>query len=116
MPAILPARAEGLGGRQRQRELVAGGGQLAAAGLDRLAHGRAHRRAADELDAAVHERALTTGLSAAAQAGISGKDVTPFLLDWFHRETQGASLAANIALVLSNARLAAEVAVEYCRR
>jgi pseudouridylate synthase len=41
---------------------------------------------------------------------VRGKDVTPFLLDFFHRETHGASLSANIALVLSNARLAAEIA------
>jgi pseudouridine-5'-phosphate glycosidase len=70
---------------------------------------------ADELAADVHDRALSTGLAAAAQAGVTGKDVTPFLLDWFHRETHGASLAANIALVLGNARLAAEVAVEFSR-
>jgi len=72
--------------------------------------------AADELDAALHDSVLASGLAAAAEAGVTGKDVTPFLLDWFHRETQGVSLAANIALVLSNARLAAEVAVEYRRR
>jgi pseudouridine-5'-phosphate glycosidase len=42
---------------------------------------------------------------------VYGKDVTPFLLDFFHRETDGASLSANVALVLSNARLAAEIAV-----
>lgn len=66
---------------------------------------------ADELDHAQHEEVLTSGLAAAASTGVRGKDVTPFLLDWFHRETHGASLAANVALVLSNARLAAEVAV-----
>jgi len=43
---------------------------------------------------------------------VRGKDVTPFLLDWFHRETAGASLATNVALVRSNARLAAEVAAQ----
>lgn len=64
----------------------------------------------DELDRALHDRVLAGGLGAASAAGVSGKDVTPFLLDWFHRETGGASLSANIALVLGNARLAAEVA------
>jgi pseudouridylate synthase len=39
--------------------------------------------------------------------------VTPFLLDFFHRQTHGASLAANVSLVLSNARLAAEIATAY---
>jgi pseudouridine-5'-phosphate glycosidase len=66
--------------------------------------------AADELDQDVHDRALATGLAAAEAADVHGKDVTPFLLDWFHRETEGASLRTNIALVLSNARLAAEIA------
>jgi pseudouridylate synthase len=66
--------------------------------------------AADELDREVHDRALASGLAAADAAGVRGKDVTPFLLDWFHRETEGASLRTNIALVLSNARLAAEIA------
>ncbi|HEY2298545.1 MAG TPA: pseudouridine-5'-phosphate glycosidase [Jatrophihabitans sp.] len=69
----------------------------------------------DELDHAVHDTALASGLAAADKAGVRGKDVTPFLLDWFHRETHGASLATNVALVRSNARLAAEVAAELCR-
>jgi pseudouridylate synthase len=67
----------------------------------------------DEMDRALHDRVLSAGLAAAEARGVRGKDVTPFLLDFFHRETHGASLAANIALVLSNARLAAEVAAAY---
>lgn len=70
--------------------------------------------AGDELDGDLHDRTLTAGLAAADEAGVHGKDVTPFLLDYFHRETQGASLAANVALVRSNARLAADVAAAYC--
>jgi pseudouridine-5'-phosphate glycosidase len=69
--------------------------------------------ASDELDHDLHDRTLTAGLAAADAANVHGKDVTPFLLDFFHRETHGASLAANVALVLSNARLAAEVAAAY---
>jgi len=65
---------------------------------------------ADEMDRAVHDRVLAAALTAADAEGVKGKDVTPFLLDFFHRETHGASLSANIALVLSNARLAAEIA------
>ncbi len=68
---------------------------------------------ADELDRDLHDRVLTAGLAAVEAAGIHGKDVTPFLLDFFHRETHGASLAANVALVLANARLAAEIARAY---
>jgi pseudouridylate synthase len=70
---------------------------------------------ADELDHAVHDDVLARGLAAADQQAIRGKDVTPFLLDWFHRETGGASLATNVALVRSNARLAAEVAAAAAR-
>jgi pseudouridine-5'-phosphate glycosidase len=64
----------------------------------------------EQLDPALHDRVLAEGLAAAARAGVGGKEVTPFLLDWFHRETGGASLDANVRLVLRNARLAAEIA------
>ena len=70
---------------------------------------------ADEMDRALHDRVLAEALTAAETAGVHGKDVTPFLLDFFHRETHGASLSANIALVLSNARLAAEIAAAYVK-
>jgi pseudouridylate synthase len=68
-----------------------------------------------ELDRALHDRVLTSGLAAAAADGVRGKDVTPFLLEHFHRETAGASLATNVALVLANARLAGEVATAETR-
>ena len=67
----------------------------------------------DEMDRVLHDRVLAAGLAAAETQRVHGKDVTPFLLDFFHRETHGASLAANIALVLANARLAAEIAADY---
>ena len=67
----------------------------------------------EELDHALHDSLLESGLAAADRDGVHGKDVTPYLLDWFHRESKGASLAANVALVRSNARLAAEVASAY---
>ena len=41
--------------------------------------------AADELDRELHDRVLASGLAAAEAAGVRGKEVTPFLLDWFHR-------------------------------
>ncbi len=71
---------------------------------------------ADQLNPSLHERVLTGALAAADAAGVHGKDVTPFLLDYFHRETRGASLLANVSLVEGNARLAAEIAVEFARR
>ena len=64
----------------------------------------------DPLDADLHERVLREGLAAAAEQGVRGKDVTPFLLDRFHRDTEGASLEANVRLVLRNAALAAQIA------
>ncbi|MEO7261970.1 MAG: pseudouridine-5'-phosphate glycosidase, partial [Jatrophihabitantaceae bacterium] len=69
--------------------------------------------AADELDRELHDRTLAAGLRALSQGGVTGKQVTPFLLDFFHRETGGASLTANVALVLNNARVAAEIAAAY---
>jgi pseudouridine-5'-phosphate glycosidase len=64
----------------------------------------------EPLDQELHDRVLESGLAAAAAQGIRGKDVTPFLLDHFHRETEGASLEANVRLVLRNAALAAQIA------
>jgi pseudouridylate synthase len=66
----------------------------------------------EQLDPALHDRVLSEGLIAAEAAGVTGKDVTPFLLDHLARETGGASLEANVRLVLRNARLAAEIAGE----
>ncbi|MCC6417841.1 MAG: pseudouridine-5'-phosphate glycosidase [Gemmataceae bacterium] len=50
----------------------------------------------------------------AAGAGVRGKDVTPFLLARLAEATQGRTLEVNQALVLANARLAAQVARELC--
>jgi pseudouridine-5'-phosphate glycosidase len=64
-----------------------------------------------ELDRAQHDRVLAEGLAELESAGIRGKQVTPFLLEYFHRETSGASLDTNVALILDNARVAGAVAV-----
>lgn len=56
--------------------------------------------------------AIETALAEAAAQGISAKAVTPFLLQRIFEITGGRSLASNIALVLANARLAAEIARE----
>ncbi len=69
--------------------------------------------ARDELERGLHDRLLESGLVAAERDAVHGKDVTPYLLDWFHRESRGESLRANVALVRSNAGLAAEVASAY---
>jgi pseudouridine-5'-phosphate glycosidase len=64
----------------------------------------------EQLDPELHDRVLAAGLAAAADARVGGKEVTPFLLDFFHTETGGASLEANVRLVVRNARLGAEIA------
>jgi pseudouridine-5'-phosphate glycosidase len=64
----------------------------------------------EQMDPDLHERVLREGLAAASVAGVKGRDVTPFLLERFHSQTEGESLRANVRLVLRNAALAAEIA------
>jgi pseudouridine-5'-phosphate glycosidase len=66
--------------------------------------------AAEQVDPELHDRVLTEALAAAAAEGVQGGATTPFLLDRFHRETGGATLEANVALVRRNAALAAQIA------
>lgn len=66
--------------------------------------------AADEIPAATLAPLIAQALQEAEAQGISAKAVTPFLLSRLFDITKGASLAANIALVLNNARLAAKIA------
>ena len=53
---------------------------------------------------------IAAAQSEADQRGITGKAVTPFLLQRIFEATEGRSLEANIALVRNNARLAARIA------
>jgi pseudouridine-5'-phosphate glycosidase len=64
----------------------------------------------EQVDPELHDRVLREGLAAAAEAGVAGRDVTPFLLERFHTQTGGESLRANVRLVLRNAELAARIA------
>jgi pseudouridine-5'-phosphate glycosidase len=66
--------------------------------------------AGEQLDPKLHDRVLAAGLTAAERQGVGGKDVTPFLLDFLRRETDGASLEANVRLVVRNAELAGRIA------
>jgi pseudouridine-5'-phosphate glycosidase len=68
---------------------------------------------AEQLDVALHDRVLSAALAELAAHGITGKRITPFLLDYFHRETHGASLTVNVRLVLNNAAVAARIAAAY---
>ncbi len=72
--------------------------------------------AAEQLDPAEHERVLAEGLEAARAAGVSGKAVTPFLLDHLHRATDGRSLEVNIAVARGNASVAGAIAAAWAAR
>jgi pseudouridine-5'-phosphate glycosidase len=66
---------------------------------------------ANEIPRAEMESYIEAALQRADAQGISGKEVTPFLLGEILSLTGGRSLETNIALVRNNARLAAEIAV-----
>jgi pseudouridine-5'-phosphate glycosidase len=60
--------------------------------------------------------AVEACLSRAAVEAIRGKALTPFLLGCLGERTGGASVRANLALLVSNASVAAELAVELSRK
>jgi pseudouridine-5'-phosphate glycosidase len=64
-----------------------------------------------EMNRAKHDQILATGLAKADAAHITGKDVTPFLLEHFHTTSHGESLLVNIEIIKSNSALAADIAV-----
>jgi pseudouridylate synthase len=64
----------------------------------------------DSLDHDEMETALARALDLARTRGVTGKAVTPFLLDQLRQGTGGRSLVANRSLIVANARLAGEVA------
>ena len=64
-----------------------------------------------QLDPDLHDRVLTEGLALAQSRNITGKAVTPFLLDFFHRTTHGQSLVVNANIIVRNAELASRIAV-----
>ncbi|MFF2493152.1 pseudouridine-5'-phosphate glycosidase [Agromyces sp. NPDC058064] len=63
-----------------------------------------------QLDPALHDRVLAESLAAATDAGVTGHDTTPFLLERFQRETGGASLEVNLEVYRGNVALGAEIA------
>ena len=65
-----------------------------------------------EIAAEVLAPVIAQAQSEADAQGVSGKSVTPFLLQRIFELTEGRSLTANIALVRNNARLGAEIAKE----
>jgi len=69
-----------------------------------------------EIPRAVITPYIEQALAEATQRGLAAKAVTPFLLGRLFELTAGRSLAANIELVLHNARLAAAIATELVRQ
>ncbi len=63
------------------------------------------------LSADLAEAAITQATLEAEEADIGGKDITPFVLSRVSELTDGASMAANIALLINNARVAGEIAL-----
>ncbi len=64
-----------------------------------------------ELDRTLHDQLLRDGLALAEKEHITGKAVTPFLLEYFHRASKGASLDVNVDIIKSNSLLAAQIAI-----
>jgi pseudouridylate synthase len=69
-----------------------------------------------QLDPAEHERVLAEGLELAREQGVTGKAVTPFLLDHLHRATDGRSLEVNVAVARANAAVAGSIAAAWSAR
>lgn len=88
-----------------RQELGLPGGQLVANPIP-----QADALASDQLMPIIE-----SALQEADARQIAAKAVTPFLLGEIVEKTQGRSLAANIALVLNNARIASEIAIEIAQ-
>lgn len=69
-----------------------------------------------EADPKVINAAIENALIRAKEAGVAGKEITPFILSHVSEATGGDSLAANVALVENNARLGAKIAFAFAKR
>ncbi|XP_052747570.1 uncharacterized protein LOC112053771 isoform X2 [Bicyclus anynana] len=65
------------------------------------------------MDSNIIEDAIQNALLEANKLGIKGKEVTPYLLAAVSAATGGASLSANIALIKNNAKVGADIAVQF---
>jgi pseudouridine-5'-phosphate glycosidase len=64
-----------------------------------------------EVEQGLMEKSLSEALSESGRRGVKGRDLTPFLLAHMGRQSGGATLRANVALLENNARIAAQIAV-----
>lgn len=69
----------------------------------------------DEMDADEIEAIIKKAVNDADSLNIKGKEVTPFLLKNIVDKTKGESLKANIALIINNAKVGANIAKEYAK-
>jgi len=65
----------------------------------------------NQMDLALHNEILDSGLKAADENHITGKAVTPFLLEYFHTQSKGESLRVNIDIIKANSHLASLIAI-----
>ena len=65
------------------------------------------------LDPDLLQQVVEESLKSAEDQKISGKDITPFVLEQIVQKTGGASLEANIALIQNNAKVGAGIARAY---
>ncbi|HXT63903.1 MAG TPA: pseudouridine-5'-phosphate glycosidase [Pyrinomonadaceae bacterium] len=68
-----------------------------------------------EVEASLLQRVLDESIAEAERERITGKDLTPFLLARMAKQSEGATLRANIALLENNARVAAQIASALTR-
>jgi pseudouridine-5'-phosphate glycosidase len=68
---------------------------------------------ADEIEYSVINKKIEQALAEAEEKRISGKELTPFLLDRIKEITDGKSLETNIALVRNNAVVGAKIAKAF---
>jgi pseudouridine-5'-phosphate glycosidase len=66
-----------------------------------------------QLDPALHDRVLAGALAAAREAGVRGKGVTPFLLDYVQQATGGTSVDVNLDVAGGNIVLAGQIATAW---
>lgn len=67
------------------------------------------------MDADYIESVIQSAVQEANDLGVKGKNITPFLLDKIQKITGGESLESNIKLVLNNATLASQIAIELAK-
>jgi pseudouridine-5'-phosphate glycosidase len=105
LPHRVESPAEAAGVVRAARDLGHEGGVVLAAPVPEEA-------ALPEADMAL---AIETGLAEAAEAGVRGAAVTPFVLGQLVDASGGSTLAANVALAVNNARVAADLATALVR-